>query len=226
MPVLILKNNASEGPGTIAEHLDACAIPYGILEPEAISAGGVSLDGYDTLVVLGGPQGVYERDAHPHVAEGIRLITQAIGRGMRVLGVCLGAQMLAHALGGRVYKGHVEEVGWMPVCCTTDGRTDNIFGALVEGFNSSEFNVFQWHGDTFDLPESALRLASSSEYPNQAFSFDGRAYALQFHVEVTRKIIAEWFKDKLDRDAILETTDRLYPGLRARAGRFYERFFG
>ena len=225
MPVLILKNIASEGPGTIAEHLDARGLPYRVLEPERISAS-TSLDGYDTLVVLGGPMGVYEMDRHPHMREGIRLIQEASGRGMKVLGVCLGAQMLAHALGAKVYKGHCEEAGWLAVSSTPEGRQDAAFGALTEGFDSPELTVLQWHGDTFDLPAGAVRLASSAEYPNQAFVHGGGRYALQFHIEVTPEIVDRWFTGRPDHASIMDATAKAYAGCRARAGKFYERFFG
>ncbi len=139
MPVLILKNIASEGPGTIAEHLDAHGLRYKVLEAEQVTAS-TSLDGYDTLVVLGGPMGVYELDRHPHMREGIRLMQEASAKGLKVLGVCLGAQMLAHALGARVYKGHGEEAGWLSVTSTGEGRSDSAFGALTEGYESPEFH--------------------------------------------------------------------------------------
>lgn len=222
MPVLILKNSVTEGPGTIAGHLDARAIKYVILEPGEITPD-TSLKGYDTLVVLGGPMGVYEQAQHPQVREGLRLIKEAASGGMKVLGVCLGAQMLAEALGGRVYKGHGEEAGWLPITCTDEGRADAVFGALAA--DADEFEVLQWHGDTFDIPPGATRLASSKEYPNQAFVHGGRCYALQFHVEGTPGIVAQWFEGRPDYDVIARATEVVYPECRGRAERFYERFF-
>ena len=225
MSVLILKNIASEGPGTIAEHLDARGIRYTVLEAGEIAAS-TSLDGHDTLVVLGGPMGVYEMQDHPHMYHGVRLIQEASRRGMKALGVCLGAQMMAHALGGRVYKGHGEESGWLAVKSTDEGRRDAAFGALTEGYDSAEFMVLQWHGDTFDIPPGGVRLASSVEYPNQAFVHGGGCYAMQFHIEVTPEIVGRWFKGRADHEAVMKATAGAYAGCRARAERFYARFFG
>ncbi len=226
--VLILKNIRSEGPGTIEEYLRAHAIPYRVME---LGEGEVpdTLEPYDALVILGGPMGVYEMPAYPHLAAGSRLIREAVNRGQKVLGVCLGAQLIAHCLGARVYKGHGPEVGWFPIELTVDGVKDPLMKALAihpkVGDFWRKFKVFHWHGDTFEIPDGARRLASSELYPNQAFGFGGNVYALQFHIEVTSEMLSGWLKDSPEGPAILKEAERLYDEYRGRAENFYKVFF-
>ena len=130
------------------------------------------------LVVMGGPMGVYETDKYPFLAHECRLIAELIRRERPVLGVCLGAQLLARALGARVFPGHGPEIGFGSVELTKEGKEDPLFGP-----SGPSFPVFHWHGDTFELPEGATLLASSTQYPHQAFRFGDYAYALQFHIE-------------------------------------------
>lgn len=192
MRTLIIKNTASEGPGTIAGYLQDAGMPFDVVEPEAISALG-GLDNYDALVMLGGPMAVYEMNAHPHITSSLHLIEKALRHKLRVFGVCLGAQLVAHALGARVYKGNIQEIGWMDVELTTQGGSDPVLGPLA-GSNGPIVKVFQWHGDTFDLPAGATLLASSPEFSHQAFRMDDNVYALQFHIEVNNDIVAGWAK--------------------------------
>jgi GMP synthase (glutamine-hydrolysing) len=110
-----------------------------------------------------------------------------VKRDIPVLGVCLGAQLLAHALGANVFRGQQPEIGFAPVELTTEGRRDVIFNGVP-----SPVPVFHWHGDTFDLPVGAALLASSANYSNQAFRFGKRAYGLQFHLEPDAPAWAEW----------------------------------
>ena len=139
-----------------------------------------SLDSFDMLVMMGGYMSVYEEDRHPWLVGEKEFIRQAIRSGKAVLGVCLGAQLIASALGAEVRKNHCKEIGWFPVTLTPEGETS----ALLDGW-SKTFEAFHWHGDAFDLPESAVRLAESDACANQAFSYGDRTVALQFHVETT-----------------------------------------
>jgi GMP synthase (glutamine-hydrolysing) len=153
-------------------------------------------------------------------------IDRMIKANKHVLGVCLGAQMLAHVLGARVYAGQRKEIGWHEVSITGDGMQDPLMAALaLDGRNAAA--VFQWHGDTFDLPNSAVRLASSGLYPNQAFRYADRVYALQFHIEVTPAIVSEWLRNEqgIDRDKVDAESNRVYQQYRARATNFYAGFF-
>jgi GMP synthase (glutamine-hydrolysing) len=138
------------------------------------------------LIVMGGPMGAYEEDAHSWLVEEKRAIRDAAEAGHPVWGVCLGAQLLAGALGARVYPGDEAEVGVLPVELTEAAADDPVFAAAP-----ASFPTLQWHGDTFDLPEGAILLASSPAYSSQAFVYQ-RAYGLQFHLEVSPELAAEW----------------------------------
>jgi GMP synthase (glutamine-hydrolysing) len=138
------------------------------------------------LIVMGGPMGAYEEDAHPWLVEEKRAIADAARAGHPVWGVCLGAQLLAAALGARVYPGEEAEVGLLPVELTEAAADDPVFAAAP-----SSFPALQWHGDTFDLPDGATLLASSPAYSSQAFVYQ-RAYGLQFHLEVSPELATEW----------------------------------
>ncbi|MGH7769210.1 MAG: glutamine amidotransferase-related protein [Candidatus Binatia bacterium] len=146
-----------------------------------------SLDGYQGLVVLGGPMSVNDTDRHPHLTTELKLIEQAMNRGIPVLGICLGAQLIAKTLGARVYANDEKEIGWYDVSPTEMARGDPLAAHLEE----SE-KLFQWHGDTFDIPKGAVHLASSTLCASQAFRYGPNAYALQFHLEVDEPMIERW----------------------------------
>lgn len=140
----------------------------------------------DLLVVLGGPIGVYDTDLYPFLNPEIELIAQRLRSRRPVLGICLGSQLMAKALGARVYAAGVKEIGWAPLQLTPEGR-ESCLGHL-EGSA-----VLHWHGDTFDLPEGAVRLASTPVCKNQAFSWGKAALALQFHAEAAGMALESWF---------------------------------
>jgi GMP synthase (glutamine-hydrolysing) len=127
------------------------------------------------LIILGGPMGVYDEEQFPFLRWEKRIIRAAIDEAVPLLGVCLGAQLIAATLGAPVYHGPVKEIGWNPISITPHGQVDSLLGYLPENAT-----VFQWHGDGFDLPSGAIRLASSVNY------------ALQFHLEVTPRMIERW----------------------------------
>ena len=145
-----------------------------------------ALDGARLLVVMGGPMGAYQDHAHPWLTAEKRYLAEAVTAGLPVFGACLGAQLLAAATGGRAYPGQGPEVGLLPVELTEAGRLDPVTGGLP-----SSFDTLQWHGDTFDLPPGAVRLAGSDAYPNQAYRL-GPSYAVQFHLEVPAGLAAQW----------------------------------
>lgn len=142
---------------------------------------------YSGLIILGGPMGVYEDDLYPFIKEELTLIRNAIRCGIAVLGICLGSQLLAKAVGGDVYKGKKKEIGWYKIRLTDEGKKDGLFIGLPD-----EFTVFQWHGDTFDIPEGSICLASSETFPHQIIKVGKMAYGLQFHLEVTEGMIRDW----------------------------------
>lgn len=228
VPVLIIKNIITEGPGTIEDFLRNNSISYRVVE---LSEGEIPplLDIYDTMIMMGGPMAVYEMEQYPHLRIGSRLIREAINREMCVLGICLGAQMIAHVLGAEVYPGHKKELGWYGVELTGEGLKDPLMRRLaihpLIGDFWRRFKVFQWHGDTFNLPMDTVRLASSRLYENQAFRYSKNVYAFQFHIEVTRDMVSEWLKDEPRADTILKETEKFYEEYSGRAVNFYREFF-
>jgi GMP synthase (glutamine-hydrolysing) len=140
--------------------------------------------GFDRLVVMGGPMSVHDEPRLPWLAEEKRFLRGALERGARVLGICLGAQLLAEALGGRVVPARAKEIGWFPVALTPAAAAVPAFAGLPE-----RWEVFHWHGETFDLPPGAVRLAGTEACPNQAFAHGRNVLALQFHPEATRHTV-------------------------------------
>jgi GMP synthase-like glutamine amidotransferase len=225
MSVLIIKNTTSEGPGTIKDYLRDAPLTYFERDLEA-GESLPDLDDFSHLIIMGGPMAVYEMHRYPFLINEALLIDKAIKANKKVLGVCLGAQMIAHVLGARVYHGKQKEIGWYEVALTDEGMKDPCMSQLaVDGKNAAQ--VFQWHGDTFDLPRGAVRLASSSLYPNQAFRFSDNVYALQFHIEVTPSIVREWLKNEKEVDfkKVSAESERIFMPYLQRAKSFYQKFF-
>nr|WP_181448018.1 type 1 glutamine amidotransferase [Dissulfurirhabdus thermomarina] len=135
---------------------------------------------FDLLAVLGGPMGVGDAADHPWMAGEMRLVEAAVRAGKGVLGVCLGAQILAHVLGAAVRRNPHREIGWFPVTLTPEGRRHPLTAGLPE-----TFEAFHWHGETFDIPAGAEHLASSEACRHQAFALGPRVIGLQFHLETT-----------------------------------------
>jgi GMP synthase (glutamine-hydrolysing) len=181
-----------------------------------------SLDGYRGLIVLGGPMNVDEVDCHPHLATEVQLIRSAIEREVPVLGVCLGAQLIARALGAEVVRNPTKEIGWYDVSLTETGRRD----PLLAHFRDTE-SIFHWHGDTFAIPEGAVHLASSAACPNQAFRYGDDVYALQFHLEVDERLVKRWLAVPVHLAELAELdgqvdAETIWRETRARIGRLKE----
>jgi GMP synthase (glutamine-hydrolysing) len=165
-----------------------------------------SVDGYHGVVVLGGPMSADETDAYPHLATEIRLIEDAIDKGLPVLGICLGAQLIARALGASVGRNHEKEIGWYDVSPTGAGEEDPVFSH----FAPTE-KIFQWHGDTFDIPSGGVHLASSPSCENQAFRYGENVYGFQFHLEVDEATIERWLNVPIHRAELAELEGRIDP---------------
>lgn len=226
MSVLILKNIPAEGPGTIEDFLCVQGIPYRVvdLQAEAIPDPGE----YQTLVMMGGPMSV--NDDIPYIRREEELVREFIGAGKQVFGVCLGAQIMARALGARVYAGPEKEIGWFDIVLTEEGIRDPLMRRLATHPRAGDFwksfKVFHWHGETFDIPAGAERLAKSSLYTNQAFRYGPNAYAFQFHIEVRREMITEWLENEpVDLEEVRRKTDLFYEEYAGRAVHFYAAFF-
>ncbi|MCS7281253.1 MAG: type 1 glutamine amidotransferase [Desulfobacterota bacterium] len=220
--VLIVKNAIEEGPGNIAEFLKAKGIEFHEIEAYKDRYLPGSSFPYEYVVVLGGPMGVYEIDRYPYLAMVAKLIELALSKGKKVLGICLGAQLLAYVLGARVYDSGELEIGWCEIELTDEGSSDECISTFFGEKRKCE--VFQWHRDTFDLPKGALRLASSKRFLNQAFSYFG-SLGLQFHPEITPSMVKEWFRDRKDFEQIVQKTKVMYASYRKAAENLYEKFF-
>ena len=147
-------------------------------------------DGYDWLIVMGGPMNIYEYQRHPWLRDERDAIRQALAAGKRVLGICLGAQLVADVLGGQVARNREPEIGWFPVTLSDAGRK----ARACDGF-PAQFQAFHWHGDTFAIPPGYENLLSSEACANQAFaSRDARVVGIQFHLEVTAANARIWFE--------------------------------
>jgi GMP synthase (glutamine-hydrolysing) len=141
----------------------------------------------ELLIVLGGPIGVYEADNYPFLNAELALLEHRLQRDLPTLGICLGAQLMARALGSRVFAGPAKEIGWGTIDLTPEGASSCLRRL------GKDRTVLHWHGDTFDLPQQASRLASNANYENQAFAYRHNALALQFHLEADPRQLEEWY---------------------------------
>jgi GMP synthase (glutamine-hydrolysing) len=165
-----------------------------------------ALERAELLVVLGGPISAYEEHLYPMLLEELEIIKRRLQHGRPTIGICLGAQLIARALGAKVYPGSHKEIGWAPLQLTESGRTGPL--STIEGQC-----VLHWHGDTFDLPEGATLLASTERTPHQAFIWRSSAIALQFHLEVTERELEAWYVGHALE--LSERTESTIPELRA-----------
>jgi GMP synthase-like glutamine amidotransferase len=183
--LLVLQHIACEPPGSYEDELierGGKVVRVEVDEGEALP----DWRAFDGIVAMGGPMGAYEDRRLPWLAEERELIAAAVVAGTPFWGVCLGAQLLAASLGAKVAPGPDPEVGVLDVQLTAEAASDPVFGLAP-----SSFHALQWHSDTFELPPGAVRMARSEAYENQAFRY-GRAYAVQFHIEVGSELAAEW----------------------------------
>jgi len=165
-----------------------------------------SLEAYQGVVVLGGPMNVDQVEQYSHLTTEINLIREAINKGIPVLGICLGAQLIARALGGEVRRNREREIGWYGVSPTKEGKNDPLF----THFQSPE-TIFQWHGDTFEIPQGAVQLATSPTCINQGFRYGTNVYGLQFHLEVDEPLIERWLRLPILREEIEDLNGKTDP---------------
>lgn len=227
---LVLQHVAHEGLGTIFSELvsrkikaDYIRLYLGQEIPDELSE-------YSCMIIMGGPMGAYEENIYPFIVPELKLIEKALSSDMPVLGICLGAQLMARAAGSVVYQGETKEIGWYGLSLTSDGLKDPLFAGLPE-----DFTVFQWHGDTFDVPKGATLLASSLRYPNQMLRIGKNSYALQFHLEVMDVMVREWIdinraelnelKGEIDPRTIIRETIAHIPALKGYGELVFSNFF-
>jgi GMP synthase-like glutamine amidotransferase len=144
------------------------------------------LNDIDWLIIMGGPMSVNDEKLYPWLTGEKKFIRLAIESGKTVLGICLGSQLVSAALGARVYQNKEKEIGWFDIELNRDARADNLFSGM-----GSRLKTFHWHGDTFDLPENAIHLASSEGTRNQAYIYNGKVLAMQFHLEPTQSSLQQ-----------------------------------
>lgn len=147
----------------------------------------------DWLVVMGGPMNIYEDNKYPWLTQEKRFIEQAIENEKIILGICLGSQLIADVLGAKVFPNPDKEIGWFPIELTTEAQSSQVFSVLP-----NPFTVFHWHGDTFDLPTGATRMAMSKGCQNQAFVYGEKVIGLQFHLESTKESVQKLIEHGAD----------------------------
>ncbi|MCB0978371.1 MAG: type 1 glutamine amidotransferase [Acidimicrobiales bacterium] len=224
---LVVQHLAPEGPAAIADALSAAGHRVDVVRVDRGDPLPGDLADVSTLVVMGGPMSARSDDDFPTRRDEIDLLRTALDRQVPVLGVCLGAQLLAVAAGGEVHAGHGAEIGWARIVSTRDAADDPLFGPLPD-----EIDVLHWHGETYDLPSGAVHLARSDAYEQQAFRVGPCAWGLQFHLEVDRggveTFVAEFPDDAAKApggaDAILASTDASLARLTPHRTGFLERF--
>ena len=179
-----------EGPANIADWANQNGCTFTGTQIYSEDAQLPAFDDFDWLIILGGPMNIYEEENYPWLITEKLFIEHAILNGKKVLGICLGAQLIADSLGSKVYSNHTKEIGWFPVVLTKEAKESHLFGCFPE-----KFSPFHWHGDTFDLPPGAVRMAENETCLNQAFIYDmGRVCGLQFHLEYSIVSIEDMMK--------------------------------
>ena len=198
-PIAIFRHSATEGPGYFADFLDERSIPWqlicidtGAAVPKLSRGTARHAPTYSGLVFMGGPMSV--NDELPWIAQALALIRNAVAQDIPVLGLCLGGQLMAKALGGQVARNPVKEIGWGKVNVTGNDTARAWFGDTLA------FEAFHWHGETFSLPQGASHLLSSAHCSNQAFAL-GKHLGLQCHIEMTDAMIQKWCEAGADEIA-------------------------
>jgi GMP synthase (glutamine-hydrolysing) len=228
--ITVLRHVPHETLGTVEDVFRNAGLDWHYVDLFGAVPGRLDLTGAAGLVVLGGPMNVDEIGAYPWLVNEVRWIRQAVDDELPVLGICLGAQLLAKALGAKVTANPVKEIGWYELELTAAAADDPLFGGC-----GPRHRVFQSHGDTFALPDGAVHLARGELWENQAFRFGRSAWGLQFHIEMTEALVHEWLDepdtrrlcavlDYIDPDAIRAETPEALPKMRVLADRVLPRF--
>jgi GMP synthase-like glutamine amidotransferase len=205
-PVFIFRHVAGEGPGYLAEYFSRRDIPFRLIRVDANEPLPESIDNSSGFVFMGGPMSV--NDPLPWIPRTLALIRQAVAADLPVLGHCLGAQLMSRALGGRVTRNRVKEIGWLPVARTDAPEATQWFDGIPP-----VFEAFHWHGETFSIPPGAAHLLKSRHCRNQAFAI-GRSLGLQCHIEMTPAMVRLWAQ--INREEIKQANDTVQSAARMR----------
>ncbi len=187
MRVLVVQNFDGTGLGQVGAALDEAGAEIDVRNAHHGAALPETADGHDALIVLGGGQNALDDQNYPYVPALLSLMRDFVEADKALLGICLGSQLLARAHGAKNQIGGAEEFGWQRVRLTEEAADDPVLGGLP-----AEFPIFQWHDDTFSLPEDAVRLAGNAVAVNQAFRIGRAGYGIQFHFEADRTLVREW----------------------------------
>lgn len=224
MNVVAFRHTICDGLGSLAGALEKAGADYTYLDTYYQDIADFDALAPDLLIVLGGAPGVYQAALYPFISDEIKAIEKRLAAGLPVLGICLGAQMMAKALGANVYVGEPgPEKGWFPLTVNEAGKN-----TPVRHLDGSQTSMLHWHGDTFDLPQGATLLASSAQYKNQVYSWGDHGLGLQCHAEVTPTILKSWMvnaagdvaEGRLDLEKLRRETETHAPGLMTQAERF------
>ncbi len=229
--ILVFQHVAAEPLGTLDRLIRARGHRIRFVNFERQPDAEPEIDRYRGLIVLGGPMNVDQQAQRPHLRTELRVIERALALDKPVLGICLGAQLLAHALGAAVRRHDEAEIGWYPLQLTAEGSSDPVTAPLAPSST-----VFQWHGCTYDLPLGATQLARTAGCEQQAFRYGRAAYGLQFHLEMDQPLIERWlgtphYAEELaaqnrgqDAASIRAATPLQLAGMQPRADSVFNRF--
>ena len=226
--ILVFQHEPEEGMGTFTHVLEEQNVRFRYIRLFRDDIPTESWDEVKALVILGGSMGVQDEEKYPFLKWEKTIIRTAIKNNVPLLGICLGAQLIASAAGAQVYQGNFKEIGWYPISMTIEGEMDPLLGHIP-----NKAIVFQWHGDSFDLPKGAQRLASSMYYDNQAFRMGRNVYGLQFHLEITPTMVERWLDEQskelaqipyISPDKILADTRSYSVDLKHYGERFFSGF--
>lgn len=228
-PILFLQHDVHDGPGLFAEAVAAAGRELVAVHAYAGERVPQEVGWFSGVVVGGGAMGAYEMGAYPFLAEEMGLIRNALGEGVPVLGMCLGAQMMAAALGGRAYPHTAKEIGFFEIAFAPEAEKDPLWAGWTV-----PFWPMQWHGDTFDLPHGGVLLASSAITRNQLFRVGERSYGFQFHLEADMELLELFVREEggylaangVDRERFLAEARVRFPEVRPVAAAIFGRWIG